>query len=435
MNERVHRDGEKVREEQLASLNALLRAIVPANPFYTRKVLEAEAPQEYKTLEDYAGAFPFTTKPEIVRDQQEHPLYGRNLTYPLDAYSRLHQTSGTTGKPLRWLDTPASWEMLIKCWIEVYRAAGVTGKEIAFFAFSFGPFLGFWLAFEAATRIGCLSLPGGGLSTLGRLQLILDSRATVLCCTPTYAIHLAEVAAAERIDLKRSEVKRIIVAGEPGGSIPATRAHIEKLWPGARVFDHHGMTEVGPVTYECPAQPCRLHVSDWAYLAEVIDPESGKWAGPEVPGELVLTTLKRTGSPLLRYRTGDLVKLAAHHAEGKPCACGRFETALEGGILGRTDDMVVVRGVNIFPTGIEQVVRQMPEVIEYQVNVSAKGALTEIHVIIELGRETRHAAEVASRLEKSLQAAFSLRIPVTIAPNNSLPRAELKARRWIRKGV
>ena len=433
MNEKVQASGDKLRQEQLASLNKLLAAIIPANPFYTHKALKSQAPREYASLADYARQFPFTSKSEIVRDQEEHPRYGRNLTYPLEAYSRLHQTSGTTGKPLRWLDTPESWDVLIECWSEVYQAAGVTRKDIAFFAFSFGPFLGFWLAFEAATRLGCLSLPGGGLTTLGRLQLILDSRATVLCCTPTYAIHLAEVAAAERVDIARSAVKTIIVAGEPGGSIPATRAHIEKLWPGARVFDHHGMTEVGPVTYECPAQPCRLHVSDWAYLAEVIDPESGHPATPGAPGELVLTTLKRTGSPLLRYRTGDLVKLAPHHAEGKPCACGRFETALEGGILGRTDDMVVVRGVNIFPTAIEQVVRQVPEIVEYQVNISRRGALTEIHLNVELSRDARHAAQVVSKLEKELQTAFSLRIPVAIAPNNSLPRAELKARRWIRK--
>lgn len=427
--------GEKLRRRQLADLNDLLGAIVPANPFYTRKVLDADTARAFQSLEEYARTFPFTTKAEIVRDQQEHPLYGRNLTYPIEAYSRFHQTSGTTGKPLRWLDTPESWDNLIKCWMEVYEAAGVTSKDIAFFAFSFGPFLGFWLAFEAATRIGCLSLPGGGLTTLGRLQLIVDSRSTVLCCTPTYAIHLAEVAASERIDLREGAVKTIIVAGEPGGSIPATRAHMEKLWPGARIFDHHGMTEVGPVTYECPAQPCRLHVSDWAYLAEVVDPESGAAVPPGGPGELVLTTLKRTGSPLLRYRTGDLVKLAAHHGEGKPCICGRFETALEGGILGRTDDMLVVRGVNIFPTAIEQVVRQVPEIMEYQVNISRKGALTEIHVTIEVARATRHPTEVVSKLEKGLQTAFSLRIPVTIAPNNSLPRAELKARRWIRKDV
>src|SRR5690606_32343749 len=132
------------------------------------------------------------------RDQEEHPPYGQNLTYPLERYSRFHQTSGTSGKPMPWLDTPESWEALVGCWEEVYRAAGVTRRDIGFFAFSFGPFLGFWLAFEAGNRLGMLCIPGGGLSTIARLRAIIDHRASVLCCTPSYAIHLAESAIAER---------------------------------------------------------------------------------------------------------------------------------------------------------------------------------------------------------------------------------------------
>src|SRR5262249_34165146 len=143
-----------------------------------------------------------------------------------------------------------------------------------FFAFSFGPFLGFWTAFEAGLRLGCMCLPGGGQSSAARLRAILENRATVLCCTPTYAIRLGEVAAAEGIDLAAGAVRTILVAGEPGGSIPATRARIERLWPGARVRDHHGMTEIGPVSFECPARPGVLHVIEAGYLPEIIDPES-----------------------------------------------------------------------------------------------------------------------------------------------------------------
>jgi phenylacetate-CoA ligase len=320
--------------------------------------------------------------------------------------------------------------MLIHCWLEVYRAAGVTRKDIAYFAFSFGPFLGFWLAFESAARLGCLCLPGGGLSSLARLKMILENRATVLCCTPSYAIHLGDTALAERIDLQHSAVRKIVVAGEPGGSIPATRAHIERLWPGATVFDHHGMTEVGPVTYECPARACRLHVIDWAYLAEVVDPQTGEPVPGGAEGELVLTTLKRTGSPLLRYRTGDLVRKLPHHPS--PCECGRSDTALEGGILGRSDDMVVIRGVNIYPSAVEQIVREIPEIAEYQVRILRKTAMTEMQVAIEPRPSVASAEPLVDALEKALQTAFNLRLPVTAAPPGSLPRAELKARRWIR---
>ena len=424
---------EVIRAEQLQSLNELLRQVIPANPFYTRKILESSAPREYADLESFTKQFPFTTKQEIAQDQEEHPLYGRNLTFPLEHYSRFHQTSGTSGKPLRWLDTRESWEELTRSWLEVYRAAGVTSKDVAYFAFSFGPFLGFWLAFDAGERLGALCIPGGGLSTVGRLKTILETRATILCCTPSYAIHLADAARNENIDLRQGNVRLIIVAGEPGGSLPATRAQIERLWPGAKVFDHHGMTETGPVTYECPAHPCRLHVVQWAFIAEVIKPETGEPADSGSVGELVLTTLKRVGSPLIRYRTGDLVQLAAHHAQNAPCECGRYDLALEGGILGRTDDMIVVRGVNIYPTAVEQIIREFPEVAEYQVHVARKSALTEMHVLVEPTRETLHVAELVAKIEKALQGSLSLRIPVTTAAPNSLPRAELKAKRWIKK--
>ncbi len=291
----------------------------------------------------------------------------------------------------------------------VYQAAGVTAKDHIFFAFSFGPFLGFWTAFEAATRMGALVIPGGGMRTAVRLRTILETRATVLCCTPTYAIHLAEAAREEKLNLETSTVSRIIVAGEPGGSIAATRAHIEKLWPGARIVDHHGMTETGPVSYGCPMRPGVLHIIESSYIAEVID------------GELILTNLGRIGSPLIRYRTGDLV-----HAVRGQCACGTSDVALEGGILGRTDDMVVVRGVNIYPTAVEEVLRS-EGVTEYRVEVRTERALTELHIQVEAG-----SGASASRLESALTSAFSLRIPVSTVETGTLPRFEAKAKRWVR---
>ena len=155
-----------------------------------------------------------------------------------------------------------------------------------------------------------------------RLGTLIDLSATVLCCTPTYAIHLAQIAAEEEIDLRASNVRTIIVAGEPGGSIAGTRNQIEKLWPGARVMDHHGMTEVGPVSYGCLRRPGVLHVIESGYVAEVIDPATGAPAGRQrASGELVLTNLGRTGSPLIRYRTGDLVRTA----ETALCACDCIE--------------------------------------------------------------------------------------------------------------
>jgi len=297
-----------IASSQLEQLRRLLAALVPANTFYTQKFSRADVTAMVTSLDEFSEGFPFTIKQELASDQQAQPPYGTNLTFPLERYTRFHQTSGTTGAPLRWLDTPESWNWMVGNWTEILRAAGATSSDRVFFAFSFGPFIGFWLAYEAAQRIGCLCIPGGGLSSVARLRVMMENDATVLCCTPTYALRLAEVAAEERIDLGAARVRAIIVAGEPGGSIPALRARLQELWHGARVFDHHGMTETGPVTHECPKRSGVLHVLEPAYYAEVIDPVSGKPVAPGQRGELVLTTLGRIGSPLLRYRTGDLVQ-------------------------------------------------------------------------------------------------------------------------------
>ena len=415
-------------QRQYEQLRALLTAILPANPFYAAKFGASGSPTKIVRMSDLAEHFPFTTKAELIEDQRANPPYGTNLTYPLARYTRCHQTSGTAGAPLRWLDTPESWAWMLANWERVLRVAGVTEADKLFFPFSFGPFLGFWLAFEAAQKIGSLCLPGGGMSSATRLRAIFDHGATVLCCTPTYALHLAEVTAVEKIDLTTSPVKLLLVAGEPGGSIPSVRARLEAAWPGARVADHHGMTEVGPVTYQCPVRPGVLHVMESAYFSEVIDPATGQPVAPGHTGELVLSALGRLGSPLVRYRTGDLVRPALDTM----CDCGSSDLALEGGILARTDDMVVVRGVNLYPSAVENIIHLTGGVAEYQVNVNPAPALTELTVQIESTPDCPDAATLAARLEQAFQAAFLLRIPVTLAPPGTLPRFAMKAKRWVK---
>src|SRR2546425_1139384 len=224
---------------------------------------------------------PFTLKSELIEDQHARPPYGSNLTYPVERYTRITQTSSTTGKPLHWLDTPESWAWMLDNWVRVYRAGGVTMHDRVFFGFSFGMFLGFWTAFEAAVRLGCLCIPGGGMSSGARLAAMLDNGATVLCCTPTYALRLAEVAADEGIDLAASKVRRIIVG-----------------------------------------------------------------------------------------------------ADG-PCACGSGEMSLPGGILARIDDMLVVRGVNVCPSAVEEVLRACDGIAEYRVEIHAGHPLPELRVLVE----------------------------------------------------
>ena len=416
-----------IEKDQLAKLRALLGVLLGANPFYSEKLRASGIGPELTSLDEYSARAPFTLKQELSQDQRDHPPYGTNLTYPLERYTRFCQTSATSGQPMHWLDTPESWAWMLDNWMQVFQASGVTAQDRIFFAFSFGPFLGFWTAFDAALRMGCLSIPGGGMRSSARLHAILDTGATVLCCTPTYSIRLAEVAAEQNIDLKAAKINKIFVAGETGGSIPGTRAHIEKLWNGARIVDQHGMTETGPVSYSCPVRPGVLHVMESAYIAEVISTNDGRPVPPGGTGELVLTNLGRTGSPILRYRTGDLVELAVNC----PCACGRYDLALEGGILVRTDDMVVVRGVNVYPSAVEDVLRTFG-VAEYRVEIRTERALPELTIQIEPTAAYKDGAGLAQQIEAALNNALSLRIPVECVHSGELPRFEMKARRWVR---
>lgn len=384
-------------------------------------------PRDITSLEVFFEKFPFTEKTELIENQQMFPPYGSNLTYPMQEYCRFHQTSGTsTGNPMRWLDTRESWQQMLEQWQLILGKAGVNPTDSIFFAFSFGPFLGFWTAFEAGVQMGCLCIPGGGLSTVGRLNAILSNHVTVICCTPTYAIRLGEIARQEGFDLEQSSVGRIIVAGEAGGSIPATRSYIEQLWPGARVYDHHGMTEVGPVSFECPNRPATLRVIEDAYLPEILFPASAEPVTPGSAGELVLTTLCRNGSPLLRYRTGDLVQAVVDNDDSW--------LGLDGGILGRIDDMLMIRGVNLYPSGIEQLVRRFPEIAEFRVEVSHYQGMEEIRIKIEPVPECSDPSQLQEGLETMLRANLSLRIPVEVMAQGALPRFEMKAKRWVRVG-
>jgi phenylacetate-CoA ligase len=428
----VHDDAFRPRAElerlQGERLARMLDEVLPRNPFQAEKfrrvglrAADVRGPADLAHL-------PFTTKAELLADQRAHPPYGTVLTYPAARYTRMSQTSGTQDVPLRWLDTPESWEWMLGCWEQIFHTCGVTAGDRLLFPFSFGPFLGFWTAFDAAQRLGCLCLAAGGMSSGARLRMLRDNRANVVLCTPTYALHLAQVAREQGIALGDFAVKCLIVAGEPGGSIPATKQRIEQSWQ-ARLFDHSGLTEVGPVAIECPEQPGGLHVLESDYVAEVIDPATGAAVPPGQPGELVLTNLGRWGSPLLRYRTGDLVR-----ADPGPCPCGRSLLRLGGGILGRTDDMVPVRGNNFYPAALEGVLRRFPEVVEYRVEVDTSAALAELRVEVEPDPAYEFAAGAfAARIADAIRDELFFRAEVTLVPPGALPRFEMKARRVRKK--
>lgn len=412
-------------ELQRERLRLVLDAI-PGNRFYARKFAEGGlTPADVQEPADLAR-LPFTTKSELLADQAANPPYGETHSLPRERYTRLHQTSGTAGKPLRWLDTLESWAGLLGCWDVMFRIAGIMPADRLFFPFSFGPFLGFWTAFEAGNRLGCLCLPGGGMSSSARLRFLLEHEASVIFCTPTYALHLAETARQENLDLAGSAVRLLVVAGEPGGSVAATREMIESAW-GARVLDHAGMTEIGPSSIECPENRGGLHIVESRYLAEVIEPSTGRLAPLGQVGELVLTNLVRHGSPLLRYRTGDLVK-----ADPRACPCGRVFLRLDGGILGRTDDMIHLRGNNVYPSALEAVIRRFPEIAEYRLEVDVSQTLTELRIEIE-PREESSGDDLAERVGRAIRDELLFRAEVRVVRPGTLPRFEMKARRLVRK--
>jgi phenylacetate-CoA ligase len=413
---------ERLRDERWRRLQALVRETFGANPFWTSRwrAIGLARAEDLRSWEDF-GRLPLLRKTDLVDDQAAHPPFGSNLTYALDRYVRVHQTSGTSGQPIRWLETQASWEWWARCWGFVLAGAGISPGDRVYFPFSFGLFVGFWAGFEGARALGALAIPGGGADSVARLAAMQALGATALVCTPSYALHLLETARERGVDPTKLGVQVTVHAGEPGAGIPAVRARIEAGWR-ARAFDHAGMTEVGAYGYEC-AEQAGLHVNEAEFIVEVLDPVT---LAPAEEGELVLTNLGRSGSPVFRYRTGDRVRLTE-----RPCVCGRTFRRLEGGILGRLDDMLIIRGVNVFPSAIEGIVRRFPVIEEFQIEVFRQGELEEARVLVEAQHADGHA--VCALVQEALRAALGLRLDVVPAAPRTLPRFELKARRVVRR--
>ena len=405
--------GEALAAHQVQRLNQVFQNILPANRFYATKF--SGLVTQIKSLDDLE-TLPFTFKEELV-EQAIESKFSANLTWPPEKYSRLHRTSGTRGRPLIVLDTTDDWDWWMNCWEYVLDAANLHSDDRVLMAFSFGPFIGFWSAYDAVIQRGALCAPAGGLSTLARIDLLNTIEATAIFCTPSYALHMAEIAADNQIKLAESTVQKIVVAGEPGGSIPAIRDRIENAWQ-AKVVDHSGASEIGAWGFADP-EGRGIYVNEAEFIAEFFSLDSGEPASDGQLSELVLTALGRYGSPIIRYRTGDLVRPTWNDDQ----ACSFV--MLEGGGLGRVDDMMIVRGVNIFPSSVEQILRGFPEIIEYRMTALKQGEMDTLKVEIE------DRLDNATRVEKELQLKIGLRIDVETVPIGSLPRFELKGQRFV----
>ena len=409
-----------VEELQLAKLQRTLAEIYRRNRFYTNKFDKAGLrPGSIQSLDDISR-LPLTEKSELVADQDDG-RFAANMTYPLTRYVRFHQTSGTQGEPLRVLDTPESWDWWGRCWLQVFSASGVSPDDRIFCAFSFGPFIGFWAAVEGARQLGALLVPGGGRSSLDRLKLMRETGCTVLCCTPSYALHLLDVAIEHGFDISGLNIHTTIHAGEPGANIPAVKKRIEAGWT-ARCRDHSGASEVGAYGFESGTHPNGLLINETEFIAEVLNPE-GRQVKPGEEGELVLTNLGRWGFPVIRYRTGDVVRYA------EPRAATHHLLYLEGGIIGRVDDMVTVRGVNIYPSAIDNLVRSLDGIEEYRTTVSKRGEMNELSMEIEV-RPGTDRNSTRSLLAGLLIDKLGLRPDISVVEPETLPRFEMKGKRF-----
>jgi len=429
-NETMPRD--ELRQLQLVKLRRMCEWAHARAPFHRRRFEAAGFhPDQIKSLDDLRR-LPMMTRDEWVASQTKKPLWGDLIAATPRNAIRYHLTSGSTGRqPLRALDSTRDWEWISEMWCYGAWGFGVRPDDVVYFAFGYGSFIGFWGAHYGCEKIGALVVPGGAQTTERRIEQIVELGVTTIFSTPTYALRLWQEAVAMGVDPAASKVDKVIVSGEPAGSIPAMKRQLERGW-GAKCGDTAGMTEIGTIfAFECAEQPGGTHIIEDHMYEEVINPASGEPVKYGELGERVVTSFGRGLMPLIRYRSGDIVMRVPH----SNCRCGRTTDIYEGGIRGRFDDMKLIRGTNVYPRAVESIVREHDSIDEFQIYVwhEENNIRDEITVRLELKPANQIGwPELSERLRKDLAGAHEgLRFNLELMPAGSLPRYELKARRLV----
>jgi phenylacetate-CoA ligase len=422
------RSPDEIRARRFESLRTQLTRVYERSRHYRRQWDELGwHPSDLRGSADLA-ALPTTGKADYQRSIDETPPYGDFLAVPRGEVARLHFSSGTTGAP-----TPVAWTTAdLDRWADLYaRAAhsqGVRPGDVYQCLFGFAWFVGGLGGTLGYTRLGATVIPGGSGDTERQIETIFRYGTTAVGGTPSFLLHLAERARQLGTPLVDSGVRHVMVGGEPGGAVAATRALIEREW-GARCYDGYGCLEFQPVAWECAEQAGGHLAEDFVY-AEVLDPATKAPVPDGQPGVLVLTHLDKQACPLVRWWTGDIVVL-----DRDRCACGRTHARLAGGVRGRADDMLVVRGVNVFPSAVENVVRRtVGDLAEFRVVIDpaladpATGYPTALRLQVEAAAD----GELPGRLAAALRSELQVRAVVEIVPPGQLPRTIHKARRVVR---
>jgi phenylacetate-CoA ligase len=421
---------EKLEQLQLKKFRDIVTWAYDHSKFYHQLYADAGLePGDIKTFDDVAKV-PKIEK-SMMRNVQgpgKDPFpYGDILCVPVDQVTEYRQTSGTTGQPVYQADTWQDWEFSTEAYCYALYAQGYRSTDRLFVPFGYNIFIAFWAYHYAAEKIGCEVIPGGVLNTEARILKMQELRATGMGATPTYILGMAETARKMGLNPPTDLcIRKITVAGEPGGSIPATRKRMEDAW-GAKVYDQVGSTEIGHWGWECQEQ-AGLHVNEGLYLVEIEDVETGEIIRePGRKGKMVVTTLNRYAQPCIRFDVKDIIQWSS-----KQCDCGRTYRLLDGGVMGRADDITKVKGVLLSPTAIEEVVRTMPELSdEYYVVVTKKGDIDDIMLKIEILPE--HVGEqdaILNRLTDRLRVTTNLGYKLEVHEFGTLPRSQAKTRRF-----
>jgi phenylacetate-CoA ligase len=420
----------EIKKLQLARLREQINYLWEKSPFYREKWEQnGFCPGKIRTLEDIRH-IPLFKKEEIRLSQEKNPPYGMMSIPGRGPFIRIGMTSGTTGQPVLIPFTEEDYfgvfcEGAVRCvW-----AAGVRKKDIVHAAFGFTPFLGIAAAYDCCEHlIGSLVIPGGVWNSLMRLTMIKKLGITVLMGTPTYLLHLAQIAEENGIDARALGVKKILTAGEPGSmSIPNTGLRLEEAW-GSKIFDYCGTQETHYIAWTC--EEGVGHINEDLVYCEVLDPETDEPVPPGQSGKLVITDLVGKTHPCIRFETGDLVRGID---TGTTCACGRTLSVMKG-FMGRVGDIIKVRGVCISVAGIENVIRGVPECSDNYEYIASKNktGMDKITVRVEPQKNIDAGLwdYVRNKVAQTLQLSFMINMDVEIVPPGTLPVYELKAKRF-----
>jgi phenylacetate-CoA ligase len=420
---------EKIRQLQLKKFKQIFKWTYDHSKF-NRQLYDQTGikPEDVRSFEDIRQV-PKVEKAMMRDIQRKDPFpYGDTLCVPLEEVAVFHQTSGTTGQPVYQPDTWQDWEWFNECWSYILWAQGYRPKDRVFIPFGYNIFVAFWAGHYAAEKIGCEVVPGGVLDTKARLLKIQELQATAMMGTPTYILGMAETARMKMdIDPSKLTINKITCAGECGASIPSTKRRLEDAW-GAKVYDHAGATEIGAWSYECQDQPGGMHVNEAFFLVEIEDVETGEiFEEPGRRGKMIITALDRQAQPCVRFDSKDVIEWAS-----EPCSCGRTSRLIKGGVVGRADDITKVKGVLLAPSAIEEVVRGVDGLgDEYEVIVDKVGDAERIQLKVEVLPEAQDQCQlIETELSDQLRLKTNLRYDIEICGCDTLPRYEVKAKRF-----